>query len=154
MVNSYRVLTSVCFFFSLLLFATSVVAADLQSEEYNSIGINLLRQKDPNLTGKNTTVALICRSITYIDGEPQNDYKPDISHRCFNETKFTLHNDLEPPAGISEHSTAICSILFGKDSDNGEQSSQALNYQGLICDSNAEVFEFSKVEPSLAATKS
>jgi hypothetical protein len=53
-----------------------------------------------------------------------------------------LYNDPEPPAGISEHSTAICSILFGEDSDVQEQSTETFNYQGLTYEANAQVFEF------------
>ncbi len=140
MANSSRGLTGVCVFSIFWLFTAAAVA--VQPEGFDSIGINLLRQQEPNLTGQDTTVALVCRSITYIDGRPQNDYKPDLAHNCFANTNFTLYNDTELPASISEHSTAICSLLFGKDSDISEQSSENFSYRGLVCDANAQVIEF------------
>jgi hypothetical protein len=140
MVDSSRGLTGVYVFSIVWLFSAATVA--VQPEGVDSIGINLLRQQEPNLTGRDTTVALVCRSITYIDGRPQNDYKPDPAHNCFANTNFTLYNDTELPAGISEHSTAICSLLFGKDSDADEQSPTNFSYEGLVCDANAQVIEF------------
>jgi hypothetical protein len=137
--HSCRCITGFCVFFVFLLLTSTAAAVNVQPEGFDSIGVTLLRQQEPNLTGQGTTVALVCRSITYIDGRPQNDYMPDLAHHCFAETNLNLYNDTEIPAGISEHSTAICSILFGKDP---EQLTKPFEYQGLTCDANAQVFEF------------
>jgi hypothetical protein len=139
MMHSYRCIAGFVVFSFFLLLASTAAAVAVQPEGFDSIRINMLRQQEPNLTGQGTTVALVCRSITYIEGSPQNDYMPDLIHHCFAETKLDLYNDTEIPAGISEHSTAICSILFGKDS---EQLTEPFEYQGLVCDANAQVFEF------------
>ncbi len=140
--HSCRCITGFCVFLIFLLLTATAAAITVQPEGFDSIGINILRQQEPNLTGQGTTVALVCRSITYIDGRPQNDYMPDLTHHCFAETNLNLYDDTEIPAGISEHSTAICSILFGKDSNYNEQSMEPFDYQGLTCDANAQVFEF------------
>jgi hypothetical protein len=140
MVDFSRYLAGFCVFS--ILWLSFAAAVTLQPEGFDYIGVNLLRQQEPNLTGQGTTVALVCRSITYIDGRPQNDYKPDLTHNCLAGTNFDLHNDTELPAGISEHSTAICSLLFGKDSDANEQSPTNFSYRGLVFDANAQVFEF------------
>lgn len=138
--DSCRYRTGFCVSSIFLLLAAVAAAVPVQPEGFDCTGINLLRQQEPNLTGQGTTVALVCRSITYIDGRPQNDYRPDLTHHCFAGMNFALYNDPELPADISEHSTAICSILFGKDSDVHGQST--LDYQGLTYDANAQVFEF------------
>lgn len=142
MKHSYRCIAGFCIICVFFLFTAMAVAIPVQPEGFDCIGINLLRQQEPNLTGQDTIVALVCRSVTYIDGKPQNDYRPDPAHRCFENTNFTLYNDKEPSVGISEHSTAICSILFGKDSDYLEPTIETFDYQGLTCDANAQVFEF------------
>ena len=122
--------------------ATGLSAQPIEPSGFDLVGINLLREQDPSLTGRNTTVALICRSVTYIDGKPQNDYRPDLGHQCFSKTNFSLFNDTTLPANISEHSTAICSILFGRNSGNTELSPQVFDYRGLTYEANAQAFEF------------
>lgn len=101
-------------------------------------GIYRLRKIEPNLTGAQLNIGVICRSITYLDGIPQNDYRPNINHDCFRPEQFTFHDDGKTPAGISEHSTAICSILFGND-PNGIGS---LIYEGALPQAQARVYEF------------
>lgn len=137
--HSYRCIAGFLIFLLFLLLTATAAAIIVQPEGFDSIGINLLRQHEPNLTGQDTTIALVCRSITYLDGQPQNDYMPDLAHNCFAESNLDLYDDTEIPADISEHSTAICSILFGKDS---VQLTEPFEYQGLTCDANAQVFEF------------
>ncbi|MHC4244346.1 MAG: hypothetical protein ACYSU4_18225, partial [Planctomycetota bacterium] len=83
----------------------------LQPQGLELAGIYPLKRIEPNLTGEGVKFAVICRSITYIDDEPQNDYRPDLEHNSFNSTHLFLHDKGQPPAGISPHSTAICSIL-------------------------------------------
>ena len=55
----------------------------LQPQGLNYAGIYALRQLDPNLTGSGVKFAVISRSITYIDGEPQNDYRPSTENKSF-----------------------------------------------------------------------
>ncbi len=114
----------------------------LQPQGLNHAGIYALRLIEPRLTGSGVRFAVICRSITYIDGEPQNDYRPNIRHNCFGTAKFGFHDNAELPAGISPHSTAICSILFGEDSAAFNSKLGQFYYQGAAPQAQAEVYEF------------
>jgi len=113
----------------------------LQPQGLNHAGIYALRQIDPYLTGAGVKFAIICRSITYIDGEPQNDYRPSIEHNCFKTTRFTFHDDAELPAGISPHSTAICSILLGEDPGAFNPYLGPFYYQGTAPQGQADIYE-------------
>lgn len=66
-------------FFVLLVAAVCCRCAYAQLPDAHNIG--LLKQIEPTLAGTDVNIALICRSMTYIDGIPQNDYRPDITHR-------------------------------------------------------------------------
>jgi len=79
-------------------------AETLQPKGLEHAGIYALRQINPNLTGDGVKFAVICRSITYIDDEPQNDYRPDIEHNCFKTSSLSFHDLGQPPAAISPHS--------------------------------------------------
>ena len=114
----------------------------LQPQGLNYAGIHQLRQLDPNLTGAGVKFALICRSITYINGEPQNDYRPNTEHNCFAAKQFTFHDQNELPPGISPHSTAICSILFGEDTNAFNQQAGQFYYQGTVPQAQADIYEF------------
>ena len=105
-------------------------------------GIYPLKRIEPNLTGEGVKFAVICRSITYLDDEPQNDYRPDIEHNCFSTSRIFLHDKGQPPAGISPHSTAICSILFGEDPNAFYPEIGQLQYQGIVPKAQADIYEF------------
>jgi len=79
-------------FLGLLVLGSVAVAepsafGDFQPQGLNYAGLYQLRQLDPNLTGAGVKFALVSRSITYVDGEPQNDYRPASDHNCFKETQ-------------------------------------------------------------------
>jgi len=114
----------------------------LQPAGLNDAGIYALRQIDPNLTGSGVKFAVICRSITYTDDEPQNDYRPSTKHNCFKGKQFVFHNQGELPAGISPHSTAICSILFGEDPNASNRQLGQFYYQGTAPQAQADIYEF------------
>jgi hypothetical protein len=114
----------------------------LQPQGLNYAGIYALRQIDPNLTGTGVKFAVICRSITYTDGEPQNDYRPSTEHNCFADNQFDFHDQGELPASISPHSTAICSILLGENPDVFSSQLGQLHYQGAAPDAKADIYEF------------
>ncbi len=117
----------------------------LQPQGLNHSGIYALRQIDPSLTGAGVKFAVISRSNTYIDGEPQNDYRPNISHNCFKGVQFGFH-DQGPAeggsAGISPHSTAVCSILLGEDLYASNPQLGQFYYQGVVPAAKADVYEF------------
>ena len=114
----------------------------LQPQALNHAGIYELRQTDPNLTGSGVTFAVVCRSITYIDGEPQNDYRPSTKHNCLKGEQLSFHDQAELPASISPHSTAICSILLGEDPNASNPQLGQFYYQGTAPKAQADIYEF------------
>ena len=114
----------------------------LQPKTLNHAGIYALRQIDPNLTGTGVKFAIVSRSITYANDEPQNDYRPNIEHNCFNGKELAFHDQGEPLPGISSHSTAICSILLGEDSSAANSQLGHFYYQGAAPQAEADIYEF------------
>ncbi len=114
----------------------------LQPQGLNHTGIYALREIDPTLTGAGVRFALVCRSFTYIDETPQNDYQPDISHNCFRANRLTFHDRSALPAGISPHSTAVYSILLGEDPRAFHPAIGSFYYQGAAPQAEADVYEF------------
>jgi hypothetical protein len=114
----------------------------LQPQVLNVSGIYALRQLDPNLTGAGIKFAVICRSNTYIDGEPQNDYRPSIEHSCFKDKQLKFRDQAELAAGTSPHSTAICSILLGEDPNASNPQLGQFHYQGAAPQAQADNYEF------------
>ncbi len=114
----------------------------LQPQLLNHAGVETLRQLDPNLRGSGVKLALVCRSITYVDDEPQGDYRPNVGHRCLEGKHFSFHDESKANVGISPHSTAICSILFGEDRNGYSDEAGSFNYEGVIPEAEADVYEF------------
>jgi hypothetical protein len=114
----------------------------LQPQGLEHTGVYALREIDPNLTGAGVKFAVISRSYTYIDDEPQNDYRPDISHNCFKINQFGFKDQSKLPTGISPHSTAICSILFGEDPAAFHPEIGQFYYEGAAPQAQADIFEF------------
>ena len=106
------------------------------------IGLRSLRTEQPALTGAGTKIAVICRSFTYVDDLPQNDYRPDTAHNCLRATAFGFHDRNPAAAGLSPHSTAVCSILFGSDDNAYHPLLGAFRYEGIVPDADAEIYEF------------
>ena len=134
-----------------VLFGSVDIAAGADDSEDNNIlqpqglehtGVYALRELDPNLTGEGVKFAVISRSYTYIDDEPQNDYRPDISHDCFKMNSFGFKDQEKLPAGISPHSTAICSILFGEDPGAFHPEIGQFYHEGATPRARADIFEF------------
>ena len=77
-------------------------------------GIYGLRSSDPNLTGEGVTVAMVCRSITYLEGQPQNDYKLNIDHDCFTASNVSLANRVSTLRAIlkSTSSGVLCATIY------------------------------------------
>jgi len=134
-----------------VLFSSAVIAAGADDSQSKNIiqpqglehtGVYALREMDPNLTGAGVKFAVISRSYTYIDDEPQNDYRPDISHNCLKTSQFGFKDQAKLPAGTSSHSTAICSILFGEDPDAFHPEIGQFYYEGAAPRAQADIYEF------------
>jgi len=114
----------------------------LQPQGLEHTGIYSLKNIAPELTGEGVKYAVICRSFTYIDGEPQNDYRPFTLHNCFKSKTFGFYDHSEISSGVSPHSTAICSILFGEDPDAFYPDTGAFIYEGTTPNAQADIYEF------------
>ena len=117
-------------------------AASLQPLGLNHAGVYALRQAYPNLTGNGVSLALICRSMTYLNTTPQNDYRPNVAHRCLQNTRIVFHDTGEPAPDISPHATAIASIIFGRDPNAFNPLIGLFNYEGVVPDALAEIYQF------------
>jgi hypothetical protein len=113
----------------------------LQPQGLAAAGIYQLKQTDPNLNGSGINVAVISRSNTYIDGQPQNDYRPAIGHNCFKDTQFNFYDPYQPAAAGSQHTTAICSILLGSEPNAFTAELGQFDYQGIVPQAKADVYE-------------
>lgn len=113
----------------------------LQPQGLNHTGIYAVQKLDPNLTGWGVKFAVICRSNSYVAGQPQNDYRPDIDHDCLASSRIFFHDDGTPSA-TSLHSTAACSILLGSDPNAFNGQLGELNYRGAAPRAKADVYEF------------
>jgi hypothetical protein len=114
----------------------------IQPAALDFIGINEIKNLDPNLNGKDINIAVISRSSTYKDGQPQNDYRPDFTHNCLKNARFTFYDLQNPPPALSLHSTAICSILFGKDANGFDSTVGNFSYEGIVPQAGAHIYEF------------
>lgn len=121
----------------------SFLCAQAYSEEIEPkalyyTGTHQLRQSK-GLTAKGVNIATVCRSMTYVDGEPQNDYLWNIGHSCFALSDITLADGL---GGISEHATSIGGILTGDDIDGFHPDIGDFHYVGAAPEATVGVYEF------------
>lgn len=122
----------------------------LQPQALGATGIFTLRQNDANLTGSGVNAAIISRSFTYLNNQPQNDYRPLISHKCFDSSKFAFYDDNpvvsisnhQSDAGFCPHTTAMCSILFGFDDKAYNPALGNFRYSGAVPKARADIYEF------------
>jgi hypothetical protein len=116
--------------------------ASLQPAAFNYTGTYSLRETDPNLTGKGVAIAAVCRSLTYLDGQPQNDYRLNTEHKCFLDSNVSFVDGLSLKPGISEHSTAIGGILVGHDLNASHPQVGTFQYEGAVPEAQLDVYEF------------
>ncbi len=136
-----RLLAVLCVLAASSAFAQTEPAVLLQPAALDTTGTYSLRRIEPALTGKGVTIAAVCRSLTYIDGKPQGDYRLNIDHACFGSRDIhfadTLHN-----AGVSFHSTAIGGILVGNDPAGFHPDTGEFYYEGAAPEARVDVYEF------------
>lgn len=114
----------------------------MQPQGLDRVGIYALRQIDPSLTGEGVSFGIVSRSVTYKDADPQNDYQPNMAHTCFQGAALRFFDDEAPAGGVSSHSTAICSILFGIDAEGTSPHLDPFLYQGAVPAAEGQIFEF------------
>ena len=130
------------FLIILLVFTPLAMADGTQPQALDIAGVYKVQSIDPNLTGKGVNIGLVCRSDTYIDSQPRNDYRPDISHKCLKGRKMKFYDDNFHSAGVSNHSTAIASILAGSDANAFYSSLGNFSYKAPVPDAKLDVYEF------------
>ena len=104
-------------------------------------GIYDLRVIDPNLTGAGVKIASVCRSETYVEGQPQDDYFWNLIHPCFSKSKIRFIDHINN-AGLSQHATAIGSILTGRDNMGFHPEVGDFRYEGVAPNASVDVYEF------------
>ncbi len=114
----------------------------IHPQAFNYTGLYDLTEFDPNLTGLSVKYAIVARSLTYIEGQPQNDYRPNINHNAFANVGIKFHDRNLAASGISPHSTAICSVLLGNDPNAYNPGIGYFHYKGATPLAQAEVHEF------------
>ncbi len=105
-------------------------------------GIRAVQEREPNLTGLDVQIAAVCRSMTYLDGLPQGDYRFDMSHRCLEGSGVTFADGSNGYYGLSSHATAIGGILVGLDPIGSHSERGGFFYKGICPDASVEVYEF------------
>jgi hypothetical protein len=129
---------------------TLVFAVDGQGELYQPAslyytGMYQLRDSDPNLTGSGTTIATVCRSLTYIDDQPQNDYRMNEGHDCLSASNITVATDPNlaiDGEAVSAHATAIGGLLVGSDPNGFHPQLGSFVYEGAAPQADLIVYEF------------
>ncbi|MFI4912041.1 MAG: S8 family serine peptidase [Sedimentisphaeraceae bacterium JB056] len=129
-----------------LIFILSMMAPvlSIEPQAYDAAKLDLVRDSEPNLTGKGVKLLIVERSENYDSDSPLLDYQPDIEHPLLKNSnisiplkeKYNLGNE-------SFHSTAICSIITGKGSVTDENGNQ-IAYNAPLTDSEIEVLEFNE----------
>ena len=105
-------------------------------------GIYPLRDASDNLTGDKVTIATVCRSFTYIDRLPQDDYRLNLGHKCFFESDVYFADGSTWQDGLSSHSTAIGAILVGGDPNGYHPDIGTFVYEGVCPRAGLDVYEF------------
>ncbi len=115
----------------------------IQPQALKWAGIQDLRESEPDLTGTGVRLGVICRSFTYTaDGDPLNDYRPNVRHACFENARLSFHDDQILAPGVSSHANAICSILFGSEPEGTSPYLDPFLYQGAVSGAEGHIYEF------------
>ena len=117
-------------------------AMRVEPQALDMLGIYQVKSLEPNLVGEGVNLGVISRSMTYVNGEPQNDYRPRVIHNCFGKKKIRFFDQGKSIPGISPHSTAVCSILFGEDPSGYDKQLGQFRYEGILPRGQADVYEF------------
>jgi hypothetical protein len=127
------------------LLAGGICLADplpVQPQALDFCGIRVLQDGEPNLIGRGVVVAAVCRSATYENGLPQDDYRFNMTHQAFAGGDIVFADGSTGLAGVSAHSTAIGGILVGYDPAAGSPRLGSFLYKGACPGVSLDVYEF------------
>jgi hypothetical protein len=114
----------------------------LQPAALDYAGTFALRDIEPDLEGQGVTIAAVCRSFTYLQNMPLNDYRLNMQHQCFSDSSVGFVDGIGFEPGISEHSTAIGAILVGRDPNGYHPQLDYFRYEGAAPEAQLDVYEF------------
>ena len=124
------------------LFGQTAGGALVQPAALEATGTYGLRRLDPLLTGRDVTIAAVCRSLTYIGGHPQYDYRLNMNHVCFAGRDIQFADSSEDYGAVSPHATAIGGILAGRDPLGFHPEIGRFYYEGAAPEARVDVYEF------------
>lgn len=135
--------------------ASAESAPQIQPQAAGFVGLWQLRQIEPGLDGDGVRIGVLARSKTYQDGQPRNDYRPNINHPSLANARLSFFDNERPSPGICEHSTAVCSILVGQDKAGWLPGLGRFVYQGIVPRAQLDIYElcYYLANPLIGLTK-
>ncbi|MHC4552758.1 MAG: S8 family serine peptidase [Planctomycetota bacterium] len=131
-------------------FSVSAAAGDgvypLQPLALDYTGTHTVTAADPNLTGEGVVVAAICRSMTYRNGKPQNDYRFNMDHDSLYKADVAFEDGSDGRFSVSSHATAVAGILIGNDDNAQHTDTETFSYRGACPEAVVDVYEFRRFE--------
>jgi len=122
--------------------AADVLVARIEPGALDAAGIRQLQQADPNLDGYGVVIAAVCRSVSYINGRPQNDYRFNMNHQSLADADVLFDDRSDGRHGISAHATAIAGVLLGLDAQAALPDRTTFEYRGVCPSVSVDVYEF------------
>ncbi len=114
----------------------------IQPASFAYCGIRDLQENEPNLTGSDVAVAAVCRSMMYVNGLPQDDYRFNMAHSSLRGGRVFFEDGSNGLYGLSPHETAVGGLLIGLDFQGNHPLTGPFVYKGVCPDATVEVFEF------------
>ncbi len=122
--------------------AVTWAAPPVEPAALDYTGTRILAQRDPNLTGQDVLIAAICRSMTYINEKPLNDYRFNMDHDSLYRSDVTFADQTDGQFGLSSHATAVAGMLIGQDEEAMHPAVGQFQYRGACPDAAVDVYEF------------
>jgi hypothetical protein len=126
-------------------------AVPMEPAALDFANVRSLWEIDPNLTGKGISIGAICRSMTYINDKPQNDFRFNMNHNSLYDADVSFSDGTDGRFGISEHATSIAGIMLGLEDNATHPDRGIFNYRGTSPDASVNVYEFNSYLAQLYA---
>ena len=126
----------------LISFVSAEGLSSVEPAALETIGLRKVVEQDPNLTGLGIRIAAICRSMTYLDGVPQGDYRFPMNHPALSGADVVFEDGSDGKTGVSSHAAAIGGILLGLDPHGFNPQTGPFYYIGACPDATVEAVEF------------
>ena len=101
-----------------------------------------LWETDPYLTGQGILIGTLCRSETYINDKPQNDFRFNMNHNSMYDADVLFMDGTDGRFGISAHATSIAGVLLGLDENAIYPDGGTFTYRGACPDAAVNAYEF------------